>query len=222
MGKDWIPTRELDKLELMKAWKDGLANADYRTQFGWRDEACEALIARIDSALAAHTAYVADIKPALRIVKDHSMKGAVEGMRRFANGNIRFNEMMGSEYKVIFGIREPDAEPTPGGAPQTKATITTLKPLGGAAIEIRFQDETTPHSRAIPVAYNGCLLAYTWGPEKTGDIAALTQTDLMTHHIWRLALPPEAATSWLSLAVRWQSRTGEKGLWSPIHHIAVS
>ena len=177
---------------------------------------------KIGKALSSHNSYVADDSTARRITKDRAMKEAVAAMREFANPSIRFNKKMAAEYKIVFGIHEADREPTEGGEPQTRASVTDLKPLGGATVEIRFQDEDTPHSWAIPEGYNGCLLSYAYGAEKTADYGLLTKTALMTHHIWRLQLPPEAAGSWLSLAVRWQSRMGIKGRWSDILHIAVS
>jgi hypothetical protein len=65
---------------------------------------------------------------------------------------------------------------------------------------------------------NRCLL----GPEKVTDYHLLVKTELITHHIWRLELPPDAAGKWLSLAIRWQSHTGKKRSWSGIQHITVS
>ncbi|MDR0600483.1 MAG: hypothetical protein LBG84_10465 [Treponema sp.] len=219
---DWFPTRELEQIDMMRKWKAGLANAAYRTQFKWDDEDCTVLIAAIDAALDAHAAYEADKTPEKRLAKDHALGQASAAIRDFANAHIRYNKRMPPEKRLEFGIRERDGEPSGGGEPATRANITDLKPLGGAAVEIRFQDEDTPHSWAIPAAYNGCLLAYAAGPEKVDDYALLTTTELMTHHIWRLELPPSAVGQWLSLAVRWQSHTGIKGRWSEILHIAVS
>jgi hypothetical protein len=192
---DWIPGKERDRLELMKTWNEGMANPVYKSQFGWADADCSAVSGKIDKALSAHNNYVADNSTPRRITKDRAMKEAPDAMRDFANSGIRFNKKMAPEYKIVFGIHEPDREPTAGGEPPTRANVTDLKPLGGAAVEIRFQDEETPRSWAIPAGYNGCLLAYAWGPEKLNDYELLTKTALMTHHIWRLELPPEAAGS---------------------------
>ena len=219
---DWIPGKELDRIELMKRWNEGLANPVYKTQFGWADADCTAVTGKIEAAVSGYHSYVADNSTARRIAKDRAMQEAVTAMREFANSNIRYNKKMAAEYRIVFGIRESDREPTEGREPSTRASVTDLKSLGGAAVEIRFQDEETPHSWAIPAEYNGCLLAYACGAEKVSDYALLTSTDLMTHHIWRLRLPPETVGLWLSLAVRWQNHTGKKGRWSDILHIPVS
>jgi hypothetical protein len=197
---DWIPGKEPDRIELMKRWNEGLENPVYKTQFGWAGADCAAVTGKIEAALSSYNSYTADNSTARRIAKDRAMQEALRAIREFANSSIRYNKKMAAEYRIVFGIREADREPTWRGEPPTRAVVTGLKPLGGAAVEIRFQDEETPHSRAIPAGYNGCLLAYACGKEKVGDYSLLTRTDLMTRHIWRLELPPETAGLWLALA----------------------
>ncbi|MDR1575634.1 MAG: hypothetical protein LBS37_06475 [Treponema sp.] len=218
---DWIPAKEQDQLELMTTWKAGLANPAYKTQFGWVEAECTALITLIEKAQSAHANYVEDNSSSRGITKRRAMKDALAGMRDFARSYIRFNKKMSAEYKAIFGIHEPDREPTPGGEPNTRPNITEIRTLGGCGVEIRFQDEMTPESWAIPEAYNGAVLHYAWGPEKINDIKLLTESKLMTRHIWRLTLPPEAAGAWLSLAACWQSG-GDEGRFTEIRHIAVN
>ena len=219
---DWIPRKAPNRIALMKTWSEGLANPAYRTRFGWAGADCAAVTGNIEAALSGYHSYTADNTTARRIAKDRAMREAVTAMREFANACIRYNPKMAAEHRIMFGIRGADREPSKSGEPSTRAVVAGLKPLGGAAVEIRFQDEETPRSRAIPAGYNGCLLAYACGEEKVSDYALLTKTDLMTRHIWRLQLPPETAGLWLSLAVRWQSRTGKKGGWSDILHIPIS
>jgi hypothetical protein len=218
--RNWIPAKEADRLELMGTWKAGLANPVYKSQFGWADAECTALITLIEMAQSAHANYVEDNSTARGITKRRTMNEALAGMRDFAWSYIRHNKKMSPEYKIVFGIREEDREPTPSGEPKTRPNITEVKALGGCGVEIRFQDETTPQSWAIPDAYNGAVLYYAWG-EKINDYKLLIHSALMTRHIWRLDLPLEAEGSWLSLAACWQSG-GDKGRFSEIHHIAVS
>ncbi|MDR0599564.1 MAG: hypothetical protein LBG84_05715 [Treponema sp.] len=219
---DWIPTKERDRIDLMRKWKEGLANPGYRARFGWDEADCGEVAAAIDAALEASAAREADRTPEKRLAKDRALKAAVDAIREFANSRLRYNKKIPPGTRLEFGLRERDLQPTPGGEPATRANITGLKPLGGAAVEIRFQDEAAPHSWAIPAAYNGCLLFYAAGPERVEDYALLTSVELMTSHIWRLELPPDAAGSWLSLAARWQNHRGKKGRWSEILHLAVS
>jgi hypothetical protein len=219
--KDWMPRKEQDRLQLMGTWKAGLGNTVYKTQFGWVEAECNALITLIDKAQSAYANYVEDNSSTRRITKDRAMEDATQGMRDFARSSIRFNKKMSAEYKAIFGVYEADREPTPSGEPKTKPNITEVKALGGAGVEIRFQDEGTPDSQAIPEAYNGAVLHYAWGPEKINDYKLLVGSVLMTRHIWRLNLPPEAIGSWLSLAACWQSG-GDKGRFCEIRHIPVT
>jgi hypothetical protein len=218
---DWMPVKLGDRIELMGRWKAGLANPAYITQFGWNEEECTALIALIDAAMSAHTNYITDDSTARLIVKKRTMQEATAGMRDFARSYIRFNKKMDDEHKSIFGVFKPDREPSAGGKPETMPNIINVKALGGCGVEIRFKDEATPHSWAIPEKYNGAVLRYAWGDEKITDQKLLVHGELMTRHIWRVTLPTEAVRSWLSLSACWQSG-GNKGRFSEIHHIAVS
>jgi hypothetical protein len=57
-------------------------------------------------------------------------------------------------------LHNRDATHTPIERPATRSLITDLKTLGGFQVEIRFQDEATPDSYAIPYGCNGCLYIF--------------------------------------------------------------
>jgi hypothetical protein len=127
-----------------------------------------------------------------------------------------------NEDRTAMRLHNKDTTHTPVGKPKTRVLITDLKALGGFQIEVRFQDEATPDSKAIPYGDNGALLNYVWGPEKVTDYALIKETCLMTHSPFTLSLPPEAEGKFLSCFTRWQNERGELGTWSEIQHIAVA
>jgi hypothetical protein len=127
-----------------------------------------------------------------------------------------------NEDRMAMRLRNRDTAHSSVPVPSTRAIITEFKALGGFQVEIRFQDEATPNSAAIPYGDNGCLLNFTWGPEKVSDYAGLTQTQLMTHFRWTLTLPPEAEGKFLSCATRWQSEKADLGPWAEILHTVIA
>jgi hypothetical protein len=171
-----------------------------------------------------HAAYAKTLGPHTSVdteEKNDQRKAAEGFVRPFIQQYLKFDPV-NNEDRTAMNLHNKDTTHTNIGKPTTRALITDLKTLGGFRVEIRFQDETTPDSHAIPYGCNGCLLNFTWGPEKVTDYAALTQTKLMTHSPFVLDLPPEAEGKFLSCAVRWQNERGELGPWSEIMSIAVS
>jgi hypothetical protein len=124
--------------------------------------------------------------------------------------------------RLAMGLHNQDRIHSNIPVPSSRSLITGLKNLGGFRVEIRFHDEATAHSHAIPYGMNGCLLIYTWGDAKVTDYALLTADVLMTASPFTLQLPPEAEGKFLSAAAMWQNNKGQKGPLSEIAHIAVS
>jgi hypothetical protein len=171
-----------------------------------------------------HAAYAKTLGPHTSVdteEKNDRRKTAEAFARQFVAQYLKFDPVT-NEDRTAMNLHNRDTTHTPVGKPATRALITDLKTLGGFRVEIRFQDEATPGSHAIPYGCNGCLLNYTWGPEKTTDYAALTQTRLMTRTPFVLDLPPEAEGKFLSCAVRWQNERGELGPWSEIMYVVIA
>jgi hypothetical protein len=171
-----------------------------------------------------HTAYSKTLGPHTPVdteAKNDARKAAEAFARQFVAQYLKFDPVT-NEDRTAMNLHNRDTTHTAIGTPTTRALITDLKALGGFQVEIRFQDEATPNSRAIPYGCNGGLLNFTWGAEKSTDYALLKDTKLMTHSPFVLALPPEAEGKFLSCAARWQNERGELGPWGEIQHISVS
>jgi hypothetical protein len=89
-------------------------------------------------------------------------------------------------------------------------------------VELRFHDEKTPESRAIPKGYNGCLLRYAYGPERITDRALLTTTKLMTRSPFTLNLPSDAERMYLSCEACWQNGKGHLGQAGEMQSVVVA
>ncbi|GHU02262.1 hypothetical protein FACS1894147_03770 [Spirochaetia bacterium] len=170
-----------------------------------------------------HAAYVKTLGPHTAVdteAKNDQRKAAEGFVRPFVQQYLRFDPVT-NEDRTAMNLHNRDTTNTAIGVPASRSLIIDLRSLGGFQVEIRFQDEATPESHAIPYGDNGCLLNFTWGTEKVTDYAALTQTQLMTRSPYVLSLPPEAEAKFLTCAPRRQNERGKLGPWGDIQHIVI-
>lgn len=222
--QDYIPLRFAD----FDGWFENLINQILEKTGGpnpaWTHIPAEKVTTLTSRYTAWHTAYEKTMGPHTSVdveAKNNAKKEAVEFIRPFVAQYLKFDPVT-DEDRTAMKLHNRDKHRTPIGVPTTRPIITDLKSLGGFQVEIRFQDEATPRSRAIPYGDNGCLLSYAWGPERITDYKQLTQTQLMTRVPWRLDLPPEAEGKFLSCAARWQNEKAELGRWSDIRVVVVA
>jgi hypothetical protein len=172
---------------------------------------------------AWHRAFVKTRGPHTSVdtkTKNDSRKAATAFLRPFVAQYLKFEPVTDEDRKAM-RLHNRSTSHSPIPLPATRPLITELKALGGFQVKIRFRDETTPNSNAIPYGDNGCLLNFTVSTEQVTDYDALIRTQLMSDTPWTLSFSPEAAGTFLSCAVRWQSRKTKLGPWSEIHHIMI-
>jgi hypothetical protein len=147
----------------------------------WTHIPAEKVTALTEHNTAWHTAYAKTIGP-------HTSGGHGVQKRRSQGGG----RLCPSLYSAVPGVRSRNQRGAHGNAPHnrdtahsdipipaTRAIITDLKALGDFQVGIRFQDEAAPTNNAIPYGDNGCLLNFTYGPEKVTNYTALTQPQLI-------------------------------------------
>ena len=199
--------------------------ADSKAASGaWMHIQADKITALKGHTAAWNTAYAKILGPHTSVdteAKNDARKAAEAFARQFVQQYLKFDPVT-NEDRTAMRLHNRDTGHTAIGTSATRALITDLKTLGGFQVEIRFQDEATPNSRVVPYGCNGCLLNFSWGPEKTLNYADLTQSKLMTHSPYVLALPPEAEGKFLSCLSRWQNERGDLGPWGEIQHISVS
>ena len=217
---DYLPQQEAALID----WGDNFAAEITAHGTEWEIPAAE--IAGVTTALAAfktlHTQAASPEKSPVIIEEKNEARDAFKAKVR-AMVKFRFeNPVITNAGRVRCGLHSRDTIKTPIGGPATVPVIAELRPLGNSRVEIRAHDEHTPDSRAIPYGYNGCLLRYTWGPERVTGHAALTQSTLMTRFPFTLVLPPEASASRLSCAAYWQNDQGHLGQPSEIQSVVIA
>jgi hypothetical protein len=219
--QDYIPSRDAE----FDGWLANLTSyVDAKVTSGaWTHIPADKVAALKQHNTDWHAAYAKTLGPHTAVdtaAKNNRRKAAESFARAFVQQYLKFDPVT-NEDRTAVRVHNPDTTHTPIGTPATRAMITGLKALGGFRVEIRFQDEATPNSHAVPYGDNGCLLCYTWGAEKTLDYAPLTQTILMTRSPYVLTQPPEAEGKFLTCSTRWQNERGELGTWGEIQHIVI-
>ncbi|MDR0411610.1 MAG: hypothetical protein LBH75_06520 [Treponema sp.] len=153
--------------------------------------------------------------------KNQARRETAAFIRPFIGQYLKFPPVT-DEDRVAMGVHNRKKRSAFIPAPHTRPIITDLYTLGGGRVKIRFSDETTSNSRAIPHGMNGCLFFFTIGPERVRDCAALTQIKLLTRSPYTLIFPPSMQVNFLSCAVRWQNRRGVIGPLSDVYHTVIS
>jgi hypothetical protein len=221
---DYIPPRDADFDGWFLNLKNYVTTKTTGTPPAWTHipaDKVTTLTARYD---AWHSAYEATVAPHTSVqteAKNDQRKEAEAFVRPFVAQYLKFDPVT-NEDRTAMNLHNRDSVPSAIGVPATRPVITDLKPLGGFQVEIRFQDEATPDSRAIPYGCNGCLLNFTVAATRITDYAALTSTKLMTRSPWTLGLTPDEEGKFLSCAVRYQNEKGELGPWGEVQHTVVA
>ncbi|MDR1399267.1 MAG: hypothetical protein LBJ41_05030 [Treponema sp.] len=119
--KDWIPSRELDVIELCLKWKAVLEDPVKVAAYGWDPTALAVVLAMIGGFLAAYESYRMDDSSVNRIAKNKAKEKCIDEMRDFANSSVRFNKKMEEVDKVQLGISSRKTtithHPTPTARP---------------------------------------------------------------------------------------------------------
>jgi hypothetical protein len=221
-SKDFIPgpDAEFDGwLANLTAYVDGKTVA-----WTWTHIPVDRVTALKGHNTAFRTAHVKMAGPHTAVdteAKNDARKAAEGFIRPFVQQYLKFDPVTNGD-RTAMNLHNRDTTHSPIEKPATCALITDLKVLGGFQVELRFQDEATPDSRARPYGDNGCLLNYTVGPEKVTDYALLKDTKLMTRSPFVLDLSPEAEGKFLSGACRWHSERGDLGPCGEIQHIVIA
>jgi hypothetical protein len=125
-GRDWVPSREQDLVELVTLWDEWLSDTAKQTAFGWKAAECAAVVLKIGTYLEKRAAYLADKSKARRLDKNAAMEVLKAAMRKFANDAIRFNDLMTVAQKFLMGVGPHDEVDTPQGAVADAVEMTVV------------------------------------------------------------------------------------------------
>jgi hypothetical protein len=225
-GKDWVPSKELELLTLMKKWDEILSNATKRTAFGWEAEPCARVILDIGTFQNAQEDYVRNNSKTNRIIKDRTRKVAVSSMRHFARASIRFNDKMMEEDKGYMGVYGQDATYTPKPDPidLVRFKLTTIP--SDHRVIAHFSIENSESRGKGP--YHAAEIRF-WvrpldapapdDPDEDGG-----HSEASTRSPWEKTFPGSDKGKNLHIKMRWENEsTGPKGKgpWSATESIII-
>jgi hypothetical protein len=213
-GKDWVPRKEQNLLELCGTWDQHITDPQWTAGFGWDETEVGEVVAAIQMFMLARRNYLDDKTSFKRKDKDIAMKAAKAKMREFYESSIRFNKKIPLEKKRILGWRDPDTEPTPAGKPVKKIEFS-LEPDGIRVIKVPFWVPDSD-SKARPERSNGAVIKWRVGDKAFTSVKELTEDDLATHSPYVLEFNDEDRGKIVTVAMRWQGTTSGKGQWSDI------
>jgi hypothetical protein len=215
----WLPTREHEFAELCQKWKAGLGNPANVTAFGWRQAEVDGVLAETDGFLTARAAYGDVDSTKNRLVKDEAKKGAKKAMQDFANSSIRYNPLMKSEDKLVYGIRPSDPTQTPAGAPTTypeaEADTSIIR-----QVTIHFWDSVTK-KRGKPRGVHGAEIRWAILDREPATENELTNSDFDTATPLTLKFDESQRGKRLYFCPRWESTTNLKGPFGEIYSAVI-
>jgi hypothetical protein len=172
---DWIPSREQDLVDLAARWDAWLSETAKKTAFGWDSTVCTQLINKLGDFLAARNEYETDKTAEKRMDKDEAKEHAVDAMRDFANGSIRFNKKMSDSDWLYMGVHPKDTTHTTHPAPTSKPDTDVLPTTNHYEHRVRAMNHALGDTSKPPDAY-GVRYARQVGGESPVSGADLPKT----------------------------------------------
>jgi hypothetical protein len=218
---DWVPRREQALLDLMARWDLFLSDAAKVALFGWLAEACARVLLAIGRFMAAREEYEASKTPENRLLKDEKKEEAIDAMRDFANGSIRFNKKMDDASKLHLGIRPTDTTHTTHPAPSSQPDTDVLPTTNHFEHRIRALNHATGDTSKPADAY-GVRYAWQVGGEKpaSGEDLPKSQFTRKTTHVVTHSETDKGKTAYY--ATCYENSKGDMGKWSPINDSVIA
>jgi hypothetical protein len=215
----WVPPREAELAELCEKWKEGLADPAQATAFGWKQEDLTLTSGKITTFLSARGAFIAANSTANRMIKDKAKKAAVTAIQEFARYNIRVNRLMSEEQKLFYGVRTPDAKPSPvtapPGYPEADADTSIIRQL-----IIHFWDSITK-KRAKPYGVHGAEILWAILDHEPLSINELIHSAFDTATPFTLVFDEGDRGKRVYFCLRWETTNNLKGPVSEIYSAII-
>jgi hypothetical protein len=218
-GKDWLPHREQDFVDLCERWKIGLADPAQAAVFAWNLTEVKTASDKIGAFLTARAVYKKNDSTRNRIAKNEARNEAKNAMRDFANTSIRFNKLMKGEDKLYYGIRP--ANPTsvritaPTTFPEAETDTSIIR-----QITIRFWDSGSK-KRGKPHGVHGAEIRWVLLDHPPASKAELINSDFATASPFTLRFGEEDRGKRLYFCLRWESTTNLKGPFGEIYSAVI-
>jgi hypothetical protein len=183
--------------------------------------ALENIGGQIEALDAASDTVVKIPTPANRHERRRLHRKTEKACRVFVNQYLRFPPVTDTD-RDIMGVHNHSSTRTTIGQPATVPLITKLTSMTGQLVLVHFHDDGEVRSQAIPYGFSGCILNYTWGPEKVTDTRFIKEYTLMTASPFMLTeLPSGSQGQWLSCCPQWMNRKGKKGKKGDVEYTVI-
>jgi hypothetical protein len=223
----WTPTTHEDVRACAEHFEKGFTLCRDRICFGsdtllgaWADENALPIVVNVRDT---HEAW---FEPTTR-TKIHIMQ-LKEAEEKFIPLYVRLYEMLASNPLVLdtdlalMGF--PPRKPTTRGHAivADQAPAYRLEPLTSDRVRLHFHDSEGRRRAGKPRGQHGVEIAWLlldeYAPVHHAD---LTHADFATRTPHTFDLGDTSSGKYLYLALRWENRRGEKGPWTPVHHVII-
>jgi hypothetical protein len=120
---------------------------------------------------------------------------------------------------VALGLTPRDTTPSHIGPSKSRPGFD-IKPRDVCRLSITLWDEDTGEKKR-PYGMNGAVATYAIGEAPVVDRAGFNRSVLITKTPHILEVEEEYRGKWLSMAMCWQSESGERGAWSEVESCVV-
>jgi hypothetical protein len=220
-GRDWIPKREQDFVDLCEKWIAVLLDPVKVAEYGWVQAECDAVADTIHTFLTARNAYETDNSSANRLTKDEARENAVNAMRDFANASIRFNKKMDDAAKLAMGVHPQDTTPTIHGRPTSQPDTVVENTVNHFEHKVKALNHATNKAGKPADAY-GVRYAWQVGGERPASgekIMGKTLFSRKASHIVTHNEADKATTCYY--ATCYENSRGDQGSWSPVEEAVI-
>ncbi|GHU49009.1 hypothetical protein FACS1894200_07060 [Spirochaetia bacterium] len=216
-GKDWLPGSRAARLEMAKSWAEIMVEKCA----GWNIPpavvvAFDGFITTAEAALSATTG--ASRGPVATEASREAFKALVANMRFIKDRYFKVPPLT-NEDLVALGLTPKDQTRSLIGPSESRPGFES-KPVDVCRIGIRIWDEATGEKRR-PYGMNGGVLAYGFGDSPLATRKELNRAALITKSPYILTAAEEYRGKLISMAMCWQTASGDQGPWSEIQSTIV-
>jgi hypothetical protein len=213
--KEWIPTRELELVVLIKIWLKILSDEGKQTLYGWIKESCTETTGILSVFLTKLEAFEADDSTANLVAKKDAKVEAIDAMRDFANSFVRFNKKMQDEDKLVLGIHPSDSTPTYHGPPTSQPDVEVESTHNRYEHKLRAINRVSADHSKPEDAY-GVRYAWQVGGEKPASGADLPKNKFSRKTTFVITYTEAEKTKIVYYAACYENSKGDEGSWSTV------
>ena len=216
-GKDWLPAQRASQLEMAQNWKANFATKATDWAVPAADvTAFNGLITAADAALEATKG--AGRGPVATAACKAAFAALTAKMRDIKDRYFKIPPLTNEDLTAL-GLPTKDKIPRHIG-PSTSRPGFEIKPQDVCRISIRIWDEATGEKKR-PYGMNGAVVSYGFGDAQLTSRKDLNQSTLITRSPYILTVDEEYERKVISMAMCWQTESGERGPWSEIQTATI-